>query len=152
MIAVGNDGLWRRFAHTVGLDHLVDDDRYAANPDRVRNRSELLPVIDEALAARSAEEWTDLLTEAGVPVGPILSVPETVIHPQILARDMVVDLPHSTEGTIRTLGSPLKLSDTPPTLRHASPTHGQHTAEILADMGLTPENIDTLRSQGSICG
>ncbi len=150
MIAVGNYGLWRRFAHTVGLDHLVDDDRYATNPGRVRNRDGLLPLIEQALEAKSAEEWTDLLTEAGVPVGPILTVPETVKHPQVLARDMVVDLPHSTEGKIRTLGSPLKLSDTPPNLRHASPAHGQHTADILARMGLTPGDIARLRDQGSI--
>ena len=152
MIAVGNDGLWRRFAQVVGLDDLVDDDRYATNPARVRNRAELLPLVEQALAARSAEEWTDRLTEAGVPVGPILTVPETVQHPQVLARDMVVDLPHPVEGTVRTLGSPLKLSQTPPNLRHASPTHGQHTAEILADLGLSVEEISRLRDQGSIRG
>ncbi len=121
MIAVGNDGLWRRFVHTVGLDHLVGDDRYATNPGRVHNREELLPIIEQALAAKSAEEWTDLLTEAGVPVGPILTVPETVTHPQVLARDMAVDLLHSTEGSVRTLGSPLKLSGTPRTCATPAP-------------------------------
>ncbi len=65
MIAVGNDGFWRRFAHAVGLDHLIDDDRYATNPERVRNRHELLPLIGRALVERTAEEWTKLLTEAG---------------------------------------------------------------------------------------
>jgi crotonobetainyl-CoA:carnitine CoA-transferase CaiB-like acyl-CoA transferase len=152
MVAAGNDGLWRRFAEVVGLDDLVDDDRFATNPDRVRNRAELLPLLEEALAAKSAAEWTDLLTAAGVPVGPILTVPETLDHPQVLARDMVVDLPHSSEGTVRTLGSPLKLSETPPNLRHASPTHGQHTAEILADLGLSVDEISRLRDQGSIRG
>ena len=152
MIAVGNDGLWRRFAGVVGLQHLVDDERFATNPARVRNRAELLPVIEQALRTRSASAWTDLLTAAGVPVGPILTVPETVEHPQVLARGMVVDLPHSTEGTVRTLGSPLKLSDTPPNLRHASPTHGQHTAEILVDLGLSQDEIDGLRQRGAIRG
>lgn len=152
MVAAGNDGLWRRFANVVGLDDLANDERFATNPDRVRNRDELLPLIERALSARSAAEWTDLLTEAGVPVGPILTVPETVTHPQILARDMVVDLPHTTGGTIRTLGSPLKLSGTPPTLRHASPTHGQDTADILAAMGLNDSEITGLREQGAIRG
>jgi crotonobetainyl-CoA:carnitine CoA-transferase CaiB-like acyl-CoA transferase len=152
MVAVGNDALWRRFAPSIGLDDLVDDDRFATNPDRVRNRAELLPLLEQALAARSAADWTDLLTTAGVPVGPILTVPETVSHPQVLARDMVVDLPHPTQGTIRTLGSPLTLSDTPPQLRHASPTHGQHTAQILADMGLTQDEIARLRDAASIRG
>jgi formyl-CoA transferase/CoA:oxalate CoA-transferase len=152
MVAAGNDGLWRRFARAVGLPDLVDDPRFATNPDRVRNRAVLLPLVEQALSARSAVEWTDLLTEEGVPVGPILTVPETVEHPQVLARAMVVDLPHPTEGMVRTLGSPLKLSDTPPTLRHASPTHGQHTAEILGEMGVSDEEIARLRDAGSILG
>jgi formyl-CoA transferase/CoA:oxalate CoA-transferase len=152
MVAAGNDGLWRRFAGLVGLEDLTDDERFATNPDRVRNRDELLPLIEQALSLKSATEWTDLLTEAGVPVGPILTVPETLTHPQILARDMVVDLPHTTEGTIRTLGSPLKLSGTPPTLRHASPTHGEDTADILAAMGLSDKEIARLRKEGAIRG
>jgi crotonobetainyl-CoA:carnitine CoA-transferase CaiB-like acyl-CoA transferase len=152
MVAAGNDGLWRRFAHVVGLDDLAEDERFATNPGRVRNRNLLLPLIEQALAAKSATEWTDRLTEAGVPVGPILTVPETVTHPQILAREMVVDLPHTTEGTIRTLGSPLKLSGTPPTLRHASPTHGEDTADILAAMGLSDDEIALLRERGAIRG
>jgi crotonobetainyl-CoA:carnitine CoA-transferase CaiB-like acyl-CoA transferase len=152
MVAAGNDGLWWRFAHVVGLDDLAEDERFATNPGRVRNRNLLLPLIAQALAAKSATEWTDRLTEAGVPVGPILTVPETVTHPQILAREMVVDLPHTTEGTIRTLGSPLKLSGTPPTLRHASPTHGEDTADILAAMGLSDDEIALLRERGAIRG
>jgi formyl-CoA transferase/CoA:oxalate CoA-transferase len=152
MVAAGNDGLWRRFAHVVGLAGLADDERFATNPDRVRHRDELLPLIEQALSAKSAIEWTDLLTEAGVPVGPILTVPETMTHPQILARDMVVDLPHTTEGRIRTLGSPLKLSGTPPALRHASPTHGEDTADVLAAMGLSDQEIARLRQEGAIRG
>lgn len=152
MVAAGNDGLWRRFARVVGLDDLAEDERFATNPDRVRNRDQLLPLIEQALGAKSATEWTDLLTHAGVPVGPILTVPETVTHPQILAREMVVDLTHTTEGTIRTLGSPLKLSATPTTLRHASPTHGEDTADILAAMGLTDEEIGRLRKEGAVRG
>jgi hypothetical protein len=74
------------------------------------------------------------------------------MHPQVLARDMVVDLRQSTEESVRTLGSPLKLSGTPPNLRHASPTHGQHTAEILADLGLSPAEIAHLQDQGSVKG
>ena len=152
MVAAGNDGLWRRFAEVVGLDHLTHDERFATNPDRVRNRAELLPLVEQALSTKSAAEWTELLTAAGVPVGPVLTVPETVEHPQVVAREMVVDLPHPTEGTIRTLGSPVKMSETPSRLRHASPSHGQDTAQILADMGLTEEEIARLRDRGSIRG
>ena len=150
MVAVGNDGLWRRFAPVLGLDDLVDDPRFATNPARVANRDVLLPLVEKAFAARSATEWVDLLTAAGVPVGPIHTVDEALRHPQLLARDMVVDLPHPVEGTIRTLGSPLKLSGTPTTLRHASPTQGQHTAEILAGLGLGQDVIARMVDEGTV--
>jgi len=150
MIAVGNDSLWRRFAPVVGLDDLVADPRFATNPDRVRNRDELLPLIEARLAARPTAEWTERLEAAGIPVGPILTVPDALMHPQLQAREMTVDLPHPVEGTVRSLGSPVKLSATPPQLRTASPGHGQHTAEILAGMGLPEVDIRRLLDAGVV--
>jgi crotonobetainyl-CoA:carnitine CoA-transferase CaiB-like acyl-CoA transferase len=134
---VGNDGLGQRFKHTIGLDHLVDDDRYATSPDRVRNRQELLPLMSRHGRARSAEEWTDLHTEAGVPVGPLLTVPETVMHLQILARDMVVDLPQSTGGRAHPQIPAQAVG---------------HTTKILADPGISPDDITRLTAEGSIVG
>ncbi|MBB2891546.1 CaiB/BaiF CoA transferase family protein [Flexivirga oryzae] len=134
MIAVGNDALWRRFAPAVGLADLADDPAYATNADRVQRRETLLPLIETALKERTATEWAQLLTEAGIPVGPIHSVPDALSQPQLAAREMVVDLPHSTLGSVRTLGTPLKLSGTPAALRHASPVHGEHTASILESL------------------
>ena len=150
MVAVGNDGLWRRFAPVLGLAELVDDPRFATNPDRVANRDVLLPLVSEALAARSATEWSDLLTRAGVPVGPINTVDKALELPQLRAREMVVDLPHTVEGMVRTLGSPIKLSQTPTMLRHASPTQGEHTAEILAALGLSAHEVDQLLADGAV--
>ncbi|MDQ6714548.1 MAG: CoA transferase [Actinomycetota bacterium] len=150
MVAVGNDSLWRRFAAAVGLAELADDPRYSTNPDRVTNRDELLPVIEAALALRSAVDWTERLTEAGVPVGPIYAVDEALTQPQVLAREMVVDLPHPTEGMVRTLGSPVKMSATPPVLRASSPAHGEHTDEVLRGLGLSPEEIAALRRDGAV--
>jgi len=150
MVAVGNDALWARFAPVLGLDELVDDPRFRTNPDRVTNRDELLPMVERALLGASAAEWSERLTEAGVPVGPIHSVDEALEHPQVLARDMVVDLPHLTEGSVRTLGSPVKLSSTPTRLRHASPTHGQHTEEVLLGLGLTADDVTRLRGDGVV--
>lgn len=152
MVAVGNDGLWRRFTETVGLEGLTDLPEFATNPARVAHRDELLPLIEQALSARSAAEWSEALTAAGVPVGPIHTVPQALEHPQVLARNMVVDLPHAREGSVRTLGSPLKLSETPTTLREASPTLGQHTVEVLRGLGLSTEQIDDLRAQGAVEG
>ncbi|MDQ6895771.1 MAG: CoA transferase [Actinomycetota bacterium] len=152
MVAVGNDSLWRRFAPVLGLDDLAVDPRFATNPDRVRNRDELLPLIEQALAARTTAQWTQALETAGIPVGPILTVPDALTHPQLLAREMVVDLPHPVEGTVRSLGSPVKLSGTPPQLRHASPAHGEHTGEILAAMGFGEQDIRRLLDGGVVKG
>lgn len=150
MVAVGNDSLWARFAPVVGLRHLVDDPRFATNPDRVSRRDELLPLVEEAFLARPATEWAELLEEAGVPAGPVHEVDEALAHPQVLARDMVVDLPHRDLGEVRTLGSPLKLSGTPTTLRHASPAYAEHTRELLASMGLDDEAIDAMVQAGAV--
>ena len=150
MVAVGNDALWRRFAPVLGLDDLVDDPRFATNPDRVANREVLLPLLTEALAARPAAEWSDLLSEAGVPVGPINTVDEALELPQLRARQMVVDLPHPVQGSVRTLGSPIKLSRTPATLRHASPTQGDHTTAILTALGRSVDEIERLVAEGSV--
>jgi crotonobetainyl-CoA:carnitine CoA-transferase CaiB-like acyl-CoA transferase len=144
MVAVGSDGLWRRFTAATGLDDLADDPRYATNPDRVRNRDSLRPRIDQALATKTSAEWTRLLGEAGVPAGPVNTVPEALAHPQVAARDMLVELDHPVAGTLTTLGSPVKLSGNPPAYRKPPPTLGQHTDEILAELGLTAEEIAAL--------
>lgn len=150
MVAVGNDPLWRRFAPVVGLGELADDPAYATNAQRVNHRETLLPLVETAMKERTATEWAELLTDAGVPVGPIHTVPNALAQPQLAAREMVVDLPHSTLGTVRTLGTPLKLSETPAALRRASPLHGEHTASILQSLGLPSEQIEQVLDSGSV--
>jgi len=150
MVAAGNDGLWRRFAEVIGLGDCVRDSRFATNPDRVRNRDQLLPLIEQTLAARSARHWTKLLTEAGVPAGPINSVGEALAHPQVVAREMVTETTHATAGIVRTVGSPVKLSASPPQVRTPPPQQGEHTDEILAALGADADLLATLRSRGAI--
>ncbi|GAB3984031.1 CaiB/BaiF CoA-transferase family protein [Actinoallomurus acanthiterrae] len=150
MVAVGNDGQWRRFVDAVGRTDLADDPRFATNPDRVRNREELLALLEEALAARTSAEWAEILTEAGVPAGPINTVPEALSHPQVLAREMVVETEHPGAGRLRMLGSPIKLSAQPPAVRSAPPGLGEHTDEVLAELGLTAEEIAAMREEGAI--
>ncbi|MGH3495463.1 MAG: CaiB/BaiF CoA transferase family protein [Sciscionella sp.] len=148
MVAAGNDGLWRRFAKAVGLGELVDDARFATNPDRVRNRAELLPLIERALAGSSAAEWSELLTEAQVPVAPINTVDQALEHPQVVARGMTTQVEHPSAGTIRMVGSPITLSSTPPEVRTAPPEHGQHTGEILAALGVDEQRMVAMRARG----
>ncbi|GAA2428032.1 CaiB/BaiF CoA-transferase family protein [Actinomadura vinacea] len=150
MIAVGNDGLWRRFAPAVGLGHLVDDPRFATNPDRVRNRDELLPLIEKALAARSAEEWSEVLSTAAVPAGRINTVEQALEHPQVIARGMVVETEHATAGAVRTITSPIKLSASPPRVRTAPPRHGEHTGDVLAALGVDAARMADLRTRGAV--
>jgi crotonobetainyl-CoA:carnitine CoA-transferase CaiB-like acyl-CoA transferase len=146
MVAVGSDGLWRRFAEAIGLAELADDPRYATNPDRVRHRDTLIPRIIQALATRGCAEWTELLGQAGVPAGPVNTVPAALEDPQVVAREMVTEIEHPAAGTLRMLGSPVKLSAQPAAIRRAPPTLGQHTGEILAEAGFTAAQIAGLRA------
>jgi crotonobetainyl-CoA:carnitine CoA-transferase CaiB-like acyl-CoA transferase len=150
MIAVGSDGLWRRFTATTGLDELTDDPRYATNPDRVRHRDTLVPRITKALAARGCAEWTDLLNAAGVPAGPVNTVAAALEQPQVAARDMVVELEHPVAGMLKMLGSPIKMSAQPPSIRRPPPVLGQHTGEILTEAGYSAARIAELREAGVI--
>ena len=150
MVAVGSDGLWRRFTSATGIDELADDPRYATNPDRVGNRDTLIPLITETLAARGCAEWTDLLNVAGVPAGPVNTVPAALDQPQVAAREMVVEVEHPVAGTLKMLGSPLKLSAQPTSIRRPPPVLGEHTDEILAEAGYTTEQVTELREAGVV--
>lgn len=156
MVAVGSDGLWRRFTSATGLDELAGDPRFATNPDRVRNRDTLIPLITETLAARGCAEWTDLLNVAGVPAGPVNTVPAALEQPQVAAREMVVEVEHPVAGTLKMLGSPIKLSAQPPTaspapyLRRPPPVLGEHTDEILTEAGYTAAQVTELREAGVV--
>ncbi|TXC98889.1 CoA transferase [Streptomyces sp. ISID311] len=147
MVAAGNDGLWRRFATAIGLAALVDDPRFATNPDRVRHRGELLPLIERALAARGAQEWAAQLTEEGIPVGPINTVDQALRHPQVIARGMVAEIEHPDAGTLRTLTSPIKLSEHPAAIRTPPPRHGEHTAQVLTALGAGLGQLAGLRAR-----
>jgi crotonobetainyl-CoA:carnitine CoA-transferase CaiB-like acyl-CoA transferase len=150
MVAVGSDRLWRRFAEAIGHADLAEDPRFATNPDRVRNRDTLIPLITEALSGRSCAEWTERLNEAGVPAGPVNTVPAALEHPQVTAREMVTEIEHPVAGTVRMLGSPIKLSAQPAAIRRPPPVLGQHTAEILAEAGYSAADISELRDAGVV--
>ena len=137
VLAVGNDDQWRRFCATTGLDALASDGRFATNRDRVAHYEQLKPLLEAHLRTRPREEWIRMLTAAGVPCGSVRDVREVLEDPQVAAREMVRTVEHSTLGAIDVLGTPIKLSDTPGTVRHAPPTLGQHTDQILRDLGLS---------------
>jgi formyl-CoA transferase/CoA:oxalate CoA-transferase len=150
MVAVGNDTLWQRFAPLIGLPELVDDPRFAGNPQRVANRSELIPLIEAALAARNSAAWAEELARVGIPAGAINSVGAALEHPQVRAREMVLSTEHPTAGTLRMTGSPIKLSRYTATVRRPPPTLGEHTDEVLSELGYSDAEIAALRDEGIV--
>jgi crotonobetainyl-CoA:carnitine CoA-transferase CaiB-like acyl-CoA transferase len=150
MVAVGNDTLWRRFAPLIGLPELVDDPRFDSNPQRVANRAQLIPLIERALARRGSVAWADELSRVGIPAGPINNVAGALEHPQVAARDMVVSAEHPSAGTLRMTASPIKLSRYTATVRRPPPTLGEHTDDVLGELGYSATEIATLRDEGIV--
>jgi len=149
IVAVGNDGQYRRMCEVMGLPELADDPRFVTNADRVRNRAALDPLIEERARLRGKLDWLAGLEAAGVPCGPINGIGEAFAEPQIAAREMVVELPHPTAGTAKLVGNPIKLSRTPVEYRNAPPLLGEQTEEVLREiLGYSEEEIGRLRSGG----
>lgn len=151
VLAVGNDDQWRRFCAAADLPNLRDDPRFSSNRGRVEHYDALRPPIAERLRSRPRAVWIAALRAAGVPCGAVRDVAEVLADPQLAARGMIAHVDHQTLGPLRVLGSPIKLSATPPSIRQAPPTLGQHTEQILlADAGLSAEEIADLRAAGGI--
>ncbi|HSU46669.1 MAG TPA: CaiB/BaiF CoA-transferase family protein [Arthrobacter sp.] len=150
MVAVGNDGLWRRFASALGRQDLLDDERYATNPSRVAHREVLIPQIEQAMLTRTTAQWVQTLDDAGVPVGPIQTVDQAVQDPQVLARGIIVELDHPTAGPLKVVGCPVRLTRTPPSVRTPPPILGQHTDEVLAALGFSDDDIASLHHSGVV--
>jgi crotonobetainyl-CoA:carnitine CoA-transferase CaiB-like acyl-CoA transferase len=139
-----NQRLWERLCAAVGRPELVDDPRFASNDERMANRSELVAELEAAMAARDTGDWVATLSEAGVPCGPIHDYRQVFEDPHTQAREMEVQLEHPVEGTIRALGIPVKLSDTPGSIRRPAPLLGEHTAEVLREAGFSDAEIAAL--------
>lgn len=134
ILAVGNDGQFAKFCAVAGRPDLAEDPRFARNTDRVSNRDVLIPILDAILAERPRDRWMAELDAAGVPVGPINRIDEVFDDPQVVARGMTATVDHPlAPDPIRLLASPIKMSETPPTVRRAPPVADADRAEILAD-------------------
>jgi len=150
-VAVNNEKLWKGFCDALGLERLRDDPRFATNPLRVRNRDSLVPDLEVHFRGRSGRDILARLRKAGIPCGPIQTIAEVCADPQVLHRRMVQEVEHPAAGRIRQLGVPVKLSETPGSLRLPPPTLGQHTAEVLAGLlHMSRARIEALRRAGAI--
>jgi len=149
-LAVGNDDQFQRFCPVAGLEHLLTDDRFKTNPLRVANEAALRPLIAPVLLRRTRGEWIRELTAAGVPCGAVRTVAEALSDPQVAARHMIEEVEHAVLGSMKVLGTPIKLSDTGPSIRSAPPVLGQHTDAVLGELGLGASDIAGLRSRNVI--
>lgn len=152
VLAVGNDGQWRRFCDVMSLGGLADDERLATNAGRVGHYEAVVrPAIAAAVSGRALVPLVETLRAAGVPCGAVRSVDEVMADPQIAARAMIETIDHPDIGVLRTLGIPTKLSDTPGSVRQPPPRLGEHTRMVLErDLGLEPERIAALFERGVV--
>ncbi|MEW6661090.1 MAG: CaiB/BaiF CoA transferase family protein [Bacillota bacterium] len=152
IVAAGNDQLWGRLCRALGREDLINLPQFATNKARTDHYQELRPHLVEAFSQRSTGEWLTILEEAGVPCGPINNIAQVVSHPQVRARNMIVEVEDPVTGRLPMAGNPIKLSNMPdPEVRPAAPALGQHTKEVLAELLVLPDQrLEDLRRQGVI--
>ena len=150
ILAVGNDAQFARFCAVAGCGELAQDPRFATNRLRVKHRAELVPLLAERLRQRPRADWLAALEAATVPCGPINDLDEVFADPQVQARGMQQAVGHPLSDRLSLVASPMKLSATPVQLRRAPPLLGQHTDEVLEELGVDSAGRQALRERGVI--
>jgi crotonobetainyl-CoA:carnitine CoA-transferase CaiB-like acyl-CoA transferase len=149
-VAVGSERQWARFCACLGTEELVADPRFATNADRVAQRDQLRPILAARFALEPTAAWLDRLETAEIPCGPIQGILEALASEQAQAREMTVEVQHPLLGALRQVGVPFKLAATPATVRSAPPLLGEHSDQILAELGYDAAAIERLRTDDVI--
>ena len=149
-IAVGSERLWERFCKAIGRADLFDHPDYAQNINRVENRSKLVPLLQEEFLKKPVPDWVGQLEEGGVPCGPINELSDVFADPQVLFRNMLMEIPHPTLGKIKQAGIPVKFSKTEGSIDRHPPLLGEHTSEVLLNLGYSEDAIAGLKEEGAI--
>jgi len=150
VLGAANEGQWKLLCEVIGRTDLKDDPRFENNSQRLSNRDALKGILHEIFITRDADEWLAELKETGLPCGPINTIPDVFAHPQAQARNLALEVEHPTVGSVQLTGFPYKLSQTPAVVHHPPPMLGEHTEEILGELGYSLDEVSRLQGQGSI--
>jgi len=149
-IGAANQANWLRLVEVIGMPELAQDPRFVDNSARMQHLPPLIEILTTSFKQHSTADWLTRLESVGVPAGPVLSVGEMLEDPQVLAREMVVEVEHSRLGPTKALGSPVKFSGTPTNVGRGAPLLGEHTREILDEYGYSNSEIEALAAAGDV--
>lgn len=150
ILGVGSDNLWQSFCRHVGRDDLAQNERFATNADRIAHYSDLLPAVREIIRRKTTNEWLSELRKVGIPCGRMNTAAEALSDPHVIERGMIVELEHPALGWVKSLATPVHLSDAPLVYHRHPPTLGEHSGEVLTELGYSPQAIRQLRREGVI--
>ncbi|MEL6791413.1 MAG: CoA transferase [Pseudomonadota bacterium] len=149
-LAPSNDGVYSKLLAVLDMEHLLEDERIDTNEKRMKNRALMRDILEPVFTSKSSDHWIETMNAAGVPAGPILSVPGVFADPQVIHREMVIPVDHGDRGTVQMLGFPMKFSQEPCQVRHPAPELGEHSAEVLRDAGFGPDEVTDLSDRGVV--
>jgi crotonobetainyl-CoA:carnitine CoA-transferase CaiB-like acyl-CoA transferase len=149
-VGAANQANWLRLVEVIEAPELLKDKRFGENADRMAHLDELSKELESYFRRRTSSDWLSRFEKAGLPAGPIYNIKEVLEDQQTRAREMLVEVPHKTIGRTKAIGAPVKFSSTPCTVRRGAPVLGEHTAEILTEIGLTAEEIEGLEREGVV--
>ena len=147
-IGAANQNNWERMCRAVGREDLLEDERFASNPERMVSIDALTPIMEETFRTQTTAHWVEALEKAGVPCGPIYNIEQVYADPHVQSREMAVELEHPKSGSIRNIGVAVKLHDTPGSVRTPAPILGQHSEEVLDQYGYAEADIAALKDAG----